>query len=66
MRQILWDDALKSELDKMIQTFDTRTKHDWKAALDSIVNRAFPGTGENYQIVFEFNEQAKSKKRKKR
>ena len=66
MRQILWDDALKNELEIVIQTFDTRTKQDWKSALDSIVNRAFPGTGEDYKIVFDFYEQKKPKKRKKR
>jgi hypothetical protein len=66
MRRILWDEPLQKELEQVIATYDTREKQDWKNALDEIVNKAFPGTGDQYRIVFGTNEQAKPKKRKTR
>lgn len=66
MRKILWDAALQEELEKVISTYDTREKQNWKDALDHIVNRAFPGTGDQYRIVFDIHEQKKPKKRKTR
>lgn len=66
MRRILWDEPLQKELERVIATYDTQEKQDWKSALDSIINKAFPGTGENYRIVFDTHEQKKPKKRKTR